>query len=215
MEAGTYFLPANEESTEIIIKNSHFISYCAHAASVEEARVYIAKIKKLHPAANHHVPAFIIGHGPSTISHCSDNGEPSGTAGKPTLVVLEGSGLGDVVLVTVRYFGGTKLGTGGLVKAYTESAQEVLSQIKKAIKIPTYSVLVEIPYSMLEQVRRLIPGYKGIIEGEDFTENVMITCTFPISDYESFTTGLTELSSGAIEPIIVETNPDAIFPVIE
>ena len=213
MDLGSYYLPAGEQSTEIIIKNSHFISYCAPVYSVEEAREYINKIKKLHPTASHHVPAFIIGYGPSTISHCSDNGEPSGTAGKPTLVVLQGSGLGDVVLVTVRYFGGTKLGTGGLGKAYTESAQEVLSLIKRAIKIPTHTILIEIPYSLLEQVRRLIPMHKGIIEGEDFTENVMLTCTFPVSAYEEFAMALLELSSGSIEPIIAETNPDAIFPV--
>jgi uncharacterized YigZ family protein len=213
MNAGTYYLPAGEESTEIIIKNSHFISYCAPAPSVEEAREYINKIKKLHPAAAHHVPAFIIGQGPSTTSHCSDNGEPSGTAGKPTLVVLEGSGLGDVVLVTVRYFGGTKLGTGGLVKAYTESAQEVLGKVKRAIKIPTHTVLLEIPYSLLEQVRRIIPVHKGIIDSEDFTENVMLTCTFPVSAYDDFVNAITELSSGKIEPIIAETNQDTIFPV--
>jgi uncharacterized YigZ family protein len=215
MEPGTYYLPANEASTEIIIKNSHFLSYCAYAATVDDAREYIAKIKKMHPAANHHVPAFIIGHGTSTISHCSDNGEPPGTAGKPTLVVLEGSGLGDVVLVTVRYFGGTKLGTGGLVKAYTQSAQEVLSQINKAIKIPTHTLLIEIPYSMLEQVRRLVTVHQGIMESEDFTENVMITCIFPVSVYEDFVSGLTELSSGTISPIIAETNPNAIFRVTD
>ena len=213
MDSGTYYLPADEESTEIIIKNSHFISYCAPVASVDEARDYINKIKKLHPTASHHVPAFIIGHGPSTISHCSDNGEPSGTAGKPTLVVLQGSKLGDVVLVTVRYFGGTKLGTGGLVKAYTESAQEVLGKIKRAIKIPTHTLLIEIPYALLEQVRRLIPVHQGMIDGEDFTENVMLTCTFPVSAYEDFASALLELSSGTIQPVIIETNPDAIFPI--
>ena len=213
MDSGTYYLPAGEESTEIIIKNSHFISYCAPVYNVDEAREYISKIKKLHPMASHHVPAFIIGHGPSTISHCSDNGEPSGTAGKPTLVVLQGSELGDVVLVTVRYFGGTKLGTGGLVKAYTESAQEVLAKIKRAIKIPTHTLLIEIPYNLLEQVRRLMPVHQGIIESEDFTETVMLTCTFPVSEYDGFAAALLELSSGKIEPIIAETNPDAIFPI--
>ncbi|MBI9048358.1 MAG: YigZ family protein [Anaerolineaceae bacterium] len=215
MNEGSYYLPADKVSSEIIIKNSRFLSYCTHAATVEHARDFISEIKKNHPGAAHHVPAFVIGHGPSTISHCSDNGEPSGTAGKPTLVVLQGSALGDVVLVTVRYFGGIKLGTGGLVKAYTESAQEVLKLVRRAIKIPTHNILIEIPYTFLEPIRRLIPVHQGIIDDEEYSEIVVLSCTFPVDTYEDFAVGLTELSSGTIEPVIVSTNADSIFPVID
>ncbi len=213
MSGDSYHLPAAEVSVEINIKNSRFISSCAPVSTVEEAKEYINKIKHDHPGASHHVPAYIIGHGASTISHCSDNGEPSGTAGKPTLAVLQGSGMGDVILVTVRYFGGTKLGTGGLVRAYTESAQEVLSRVKRAIKIPTYTITVALPYSLLELVRRLVDQTKGKIEKEEFSESVLLTCTFPIPAYAPFVVQLSELSNGRIEPLIVETNPDSIFPV--
>lgn len=213
MSGESYYLPAAEVSVEIIIKNSHFISSCAPVSSVEEAKDYINKIKHAHPAASHHVPAYIIGHGSSTNSHCSDNGEPSGTAGKPTLAVLQGSGLGDVILVTVRYFGGTKLGTGGLVRAYTESAQEVLKLVRRAIKIATYTILVELPYPLLELGRRLVDQTQGKIEKEEFSDSVLLTCTFPISAYEAFVAQLRELSNGRIEPLIVETNPDTIYPV--
>jgi len=199
--------------TEILIKNSRFISYCAPVSTVEQAKAYLAGVKKAHPSASHHVPAYIIGHGTSTLSHCSDNGEPSGTAGKPTLAVLQGSGLGDAILVTVRYFGGTKLGTGGLVRAYTDSAQEVLRAVRRAVKIATYSVLVEISYNLLELVRRLVVQTQGKIEKEDFSETVILTCTFPVAVYETFCMLLCELSNGQVEPVIVETNLDTLYPL--
>lgn len=208
-----FLLPLAEVSTEITIKNSRFISICTPAASVEEARAFIQRVKQDHPGANHHVPAFIIGHGASTITHSSDNGEPSGTAGKPTLAVLQGSGLGDVALVTVRYFGGIKLGTGGLVRAYTESAQVVLEQVQIGQKIATHQILVEIPYSLLELTRRLIQATDGILNEEAFSDQVLLTCTFPVEGLPAFQDGMRELSHGQIAPIIIETNPNSIFPL--
>jgi uncharacterized YigZ family protein len=213
MPGESYFLPAGEVSVEIIIKNSHFISFCAPVSSVDKAKEYIEKIKQAHPAASHHVPAYIIGHGSSTISHCSDNGEPAGTAGKPTLAVLQGSEMGDIILVTVRYFGGTKLGTGGLVRAYTESAQAVLKLVTRAIKLATHTILVELPYPLLELGRRLVGHCQGKIEKEEFSDSVLLTCVFPVSAYDAFVNQLRELSNGQIEPLIVETNPNTIFPI--
>jgi uncharacterized YigZ family protein len=213
MSEAKHFLPAAEVTCEIRIKNSRFISTCAPVFSVEEAKSWIQKIKMEHPSASHHVPAFIIGHGSSVISHCSDNGEPSGTAGKPTLAVLQGSGLGDALLITVRYFGGIKLGTGGLVRAYTESAQEVLKLVRRAEKIAVHTLMIEIPYALLEQTRRLIMQCGGIISDEAFQTDVLITCVFPVSLYDDFQTRMMELSNGQIIPVLMHTNPDAIFPV--
>ena len=114
-------IPASEHHTEIVVVNSRFITTIAPVFSVEEARDFIAKIRALNPNATHNVPAFIVGHGVSVIEHCSDDGEPQGTAGRPALAVLKGSGLGDAAVVVTRYFGGTKLGSGGLVRAYTDA----------------------------------------------------------------------------------------------
>ena len=97
--------------------NSRFIATLAPVFSPEEARTFIAHIKKEFADASHNVPAYIIGGGNTVTEFCSDDGEPSGTSGKPALAVLRGSGLGDVAVVITRYFGGTLLGTGGLVKA--------------------------------------------------------------------------------------------------
>ncbi len=109
------------------MSNSRFIAHLAPAASVEEAKAFIDQIRAEYADATHNVPAYVIGYGASVTAHCNDDGEPAGTAGRPILAVLQGSGLGDVVLVVTRYFGGTKLGTGGLVRAYTEAAQAVLA----------------------------------------------------------------------------------------
>ena len=90
-------IPLEAVETEITVVNSRFIANLAPASSVEDARGFISEIKKRHPDASHHVPAFVIGHGKSIIAHCSDDGEPSGTAGRPALAVLQGSGLGNVM----------------------------------------------------------------------------------------------------------------------
>src|SRR6186997_3012409 len=112
------FIPAGPAGAEIRAGNSRFIATAGLAASVAAARASIAAARAEMPDASHHVYAYVIGHGATTTLGMSDDGEPSGTAGRPALAVLRGSGLGDVVLVITRYFGGTLLGTGGLVHAY-------------------------------------------------------------------------------------------------
>ncbi|MCJ7623278.1 MAG: YigZ family protein [Anaerolineaceae bacterium] len=140
-----YLIPAEEIESQIEIKKSRFIVCIAPAFSVDEARRFISDVKKKHPNANHHVSSYIIGHGNSEIAHCTDDGEPSGTAGRPALAVLQGSGLGDVVAVIVRYFGGIKLGTGGLVRAYSGAVKQGLSVLPRGMKVPTYQVMMGLP----------------------------------------------------------------------
>ena len=135
-------VPAQEIRREMIVANSRFISTLAYAPDVEAARAFIARIHKEFPDASHHVPSFIIGHGASKGTHCSDAGEPAGSAGRPALAVLQGSNLGDVVIVIARYFGGTKLGIGGLVRAYGDAVRIVLKDLPLANKIQASSVSV-------------------------------------------------------------------------
>ena len=99
------------------------------------------------------MPAFLIGFGNSVTAHCNDDGEPSGTAGRPILAVLQGSGLGDIAVVVTRYFGGTKLGTGGLVRAYSDATKAVLAILPRAEKVPTTQCMLALPYNLLERVR--------------------------------------------------------------
>ena len=124
-----YSIPLHEIRREHVVINSKFITTLAPVFSAEEARTFIARIKTEFADASHNVPAYIIGGGNTVLEFCSDDGEPAGTAGKPALAVLRGSGLGDAAVVITRYFGGTLLGTGGLVKAYTESTQLVVNAV--------------------------------------------------------------------------------------
>src|SRR5215213_4658235 len=146
----TYSVPLTEIRREHIVLHSRFIATLAPVLNSDEARAFIARLKKEFADASHNVPAYIIGGGNTVTEYFSDDGEPSGTAGKPALAVLRGSGLGDVAVVVTRYFGGTLLGTGGLVKAYTESTQMVTNAVERGQRIPVYVAMVAIPYSLLE-----------------------------------------------------------------
>lgn len=206
-------IPASETRVEIRVINSRFIATIAPAFSVEEARVFIARIKAEFPDASHHVPAFVIGHGHSTIAHCHDDGEPSGTAGRPMLAVLQGSGLGDAVVVVTRYFGGTKLGTSGLVRAYSDAVREVLAALPRAEKVATVTAMAEIPYPLLERMRQLVEASDGLILEESFAAEITLTVRFRAERYQAFSDALRELSHGAIEALIVETDEATIMPI--
>jgi uncharacterized YigZ family protein len=208
-----YPIPAAEARTEIIVINSRFISSAAPAFTVEAARDFITRVKAEFPDASHHVPAFLIGSGASVTAHCTDAGEPSGTAGRPALAVLQGSGLGDVVVVVTRYFGGTKLGTGGLVRAYTDAVKEVLKVLPRAEKIPTHTLMVVSPYPFYEQIRLLVHAHQGQILDTTFEVDVTLVLRFAVERFQPFKADLTELTRGAVDAVIIETNQDTIMPL--
>lgn len=200
-----YPIPAAETRVEIAVKNSRFIATAAPVFSVDEAKAFISRIKTEFSDASHNVPAFLVGFGAAVTAHCSDDGEPSGTAGRPLLSVLQGSGLGDVALVVTRYFGGTKLGTGGLVRAYTDAAKTVLDALPRAEKVPTHTVLAAVPYPLLERVRLLMAQYHGRVLEEQFGADITITAQFAVARFPGFQDALRELSHGALAAEIVET----------
>jgi uncharacterized YigZ family protein len=199
-----YPIPARETRAEIIVLNSRFIASAAPAFSVEEARDFIARIRAEMPDASHHVPAFLIGSGASVTAHCSDAGEPSGTAGRPALAVLQGSGLGDIVVVVTRYFGGAKLGTGGLVRAYTDSVKAVLEILPRAVKIPTHTVMLACAYPLYERIRLLAIEHHGQILDETFAADVTLTIRFAVERFDSFQAGLLEMTRGSLKAEIIE-----------
>jgi uncharacterized YigZ family protein len=206
-------IPAGETRVEIKVMNSRFIATMAPVFSVDEAKAFIVRIKAEFADASHNVPAYLIGHGNSVVAHCQDDGEPAGTAGKPALAVLRGSGMGDVAVVVTRYFGGTKLGTGGLVRAYGDSVREVLEITPRAAKVATHSVMVALPYPLFEQARRLVEAHHGQILDEDFGADVMLTARFAVEHLPAFQDALRELSNGTLEAEIVETNQATIMPL--
>lgn len=206
-------IPARRIETEITVKNSRFIINAAPAFSTEQAQDYIRHINDQYPDASHHVPVYLIGHGSSTVAHCSDDGEPSGTAGRPALAVLKGSGLGDVVVVITRYFGGTKLGTGGLVRAYSDSMRRALEVLPRALKVATTTLMFIIPYSLFERTQILINGLNGLCIEENFAADVTLTVRLPNDHLESFKQRMTELTQGQIEFITIGTRDNTIMPL--
>jgi uncharacterized YigZ family protein len=201
----TYPIPGRQTRVEMEVEKSRFIATIAPAFSVEEARQFIQKIKIEYSDASHNVPVFVIGHGASVTAHSHDDGEPSGTAGRPALAVLQGSGLGDAVVVVTRYFGGIKLGTGGLVRAYGDAVRAVLEAAPRAFRMPVQVVMLELPYSLFERVRILVQDHRGEIAAQDFGTDVTLTVEFPQGHLETFQDALDELSHGSIKAEFIET----------
>lgn len=206
-------IPAEKTRAEIMVVNSRFIATASPAFSVEEAREFIHSMRQEFQDASHNVPAFLIGHGNSVMAHCTDDGEPSGTAGRPVLAVLSGSGLGDVVLVVTRYFGGTKLGTGGLVRAYTDATKAVLSILPLAKKVPTNLVMAVVAYPLYERAKSLIDHSDAQLVDQDFGADVTLTFRILAGSFAVLRDALAELSNGKTVPEIIETNSDTIMPV--
>jgi len=201
-----YPVPAKKVRSEVVIGGSRFIVTLAPAFSVDMARDFIGRVRKEFGDATHNVPAFLIGSGNSITAHASDDGEPSGTAGRPALSVLRGSGLGDVVVVVTRYFGGTKLGTGGLVKAYTQAVNAVVSIVPRAQKVMAHSVRIAVPYPLFERVQLLVKSLDGEVLDEDFAAEVTMTLRLQVEKFERLENRLQELSAGKIAVQIIETS---------
>lgn len=145
-----YELPAAGEifTNEFEIKRSRFITWIARAQSDDEARDLIALARETYPDARHHCSAYVVHvDGSTPIERSSDDGEPSGTAGKPMLDALKGSGMLDAVAIVIRYFGGIKLGAGGLVGAYSDSVVEALPHVKRVRRAMKELVTVDLPHA--------------------------------------------------------------------
>jgi uncharacterized YigZ family protein len=205
MTSTSYLVPLNEIRQELTVVNSRFIATLAPVPTIDAARAFLARIKKEFADASHNVPAYIIGGGNTVTEYFSDDGEPSGTAGRPALTVLRGSGLGDVALVVTRYFGGTLLGTGGLVKAYTESTQLVVNAVERGRRVPVHVAMAAIPYNLLERVRLLVTKNRGEVLGEDYAADITMTLQFPVEAFERFQSELRELSAGKLQAEVIES----------
>ena len=207
-----YPVPAREIRAESMVVNSRFIATLAPVFSVEEAKAFIARLRAEFADASHNVPAYLVGHGDSVIAHCSDAGEPPGTAGRPMLEVLRGSGLGDVAVVVTRYFGGTLLGTGGLVRAYSDAVRQVVQAAPRAHKVLTHTVMAGFPYRYLERVRLLVTAHHGQVLDEEFAAEITLTARIGVEHFAGFQEALRELSSGAFQAEIIETG-EVLIPM--
>jgi len=201
-----YLIPLDEIRREHVVVNSRFIATLAPVFSTDEARAFISRIKNEFADASHNVPAYIIGGGNTLTEYFSDDGEPSGTSGRPALTVLRGSGMGDIAVVVTRYFGGTLLGTGGLVKAYTESTQLVVNAVGRGRRVPVHVAMAAIPYNLLERVRLMTARNQGEILGEDYAADITVTLQFPVESFEGFQNELRELSAGRLQAEVIESS---------
>lgn len=206
-------IPARRVETELIDRNSRFITNAAPAFSVTQAQEFIAWIKDKYPDATHHVPVYLIGHGSATIAHCSDDGEPSGTAGRPALAVLQGSELGDIAVVITRYYGGTKLGTGGLVRAYSDSMRMVLDALPLAKKVATTTLMFVVPYALFESTKLMVSNHDGVMVDQIFGADVTLTVRLINKHLHSFKERMVTLTKGAVEFITIEERENTIMPL--
>jgi uncharacterized YigZ family protein len=198
-----YLIPTQTHRVTTTVSNSRFITTIGHVTAVDEAKAFLAGVRAEMPDANHHVYAFRVGFGNSVIEGMSDDGEPSGTSGPPVLAVLRGSGIGDVIVVVTRYFGGTLLGTGGLVRAYGDGAREGLATLPTERKIKKNILGIELPYHYFEQVKRLIAHHDGVIGEESFAADVTILASFPVDRVAEFSAELIELTAGSVQPLVM------------
>lgn len=195
-----YRVPKHPVRVETRVSNSRFITSIARADTAREARAFIQRVRQEMPDASHHVYAFKVGFGASVTEGLSDDGEPSGTAGPPTMAVVRGSDVGDVVLVTTRYFGGTKLGTGGLVAAYTRSAQAGFEALETEEKVTRLEFTLTVPYPLLEPMRRLLDAHQGVVEDEQFGAEICFRYTIPEEEVDRLADDIGDLTAGKIRP---------------
>lgn len=198
-------------SGEIVEKKSRFIAHVSEAESVEEAQEFIEAVKKRYWDARHNCSAFSIGE-KNPVTRCSDDGEPGGTAGKPILEVIEGSGIHNIVIVVTRYFGGTLLGTGGLVRAYTDAAKAGIENSVIIEKIPGVRMKLVTDYTDLGKIQYILAQNEVTVEHTDYTDKVEIQALFSQDQKAFLIKTLTEGTGGRLK---MEEGDEVYFAVIE
>ena len=183
-----------ETTAELVEKKSRFIATVRPVSNEEEASAFIEEMKKKYYDARHNCSAFVIGES-AQLTRSSDDGEPSGTAGRPMLEVLLGSGIRDVAAVVTRYFGGTLLGTGGLVRAYSGAVKAALEAGEVREQRFGVRLRIRTDYNSVGKIQYILAGKNIGIEDSKYTENVEMTAIVPIEEYDRLCTELTEATS--------------------
>ncbi|MBQ4480768.1 MAG: YigZ family protein [Victivallales bacterium] len=183
----------------LVVKNSRFYAELLGAESSEAARTLLGTQRTKYPDASHVIHAMVVGPTGGVLG-CSDDGEPAGTAGRPVLEVLKGSGITNVLLTVTRWFGGTKLGTGGLVKAYGDAAKGVLATAVSREIIPMTHFAFTLPYPLIESGKRLLREFGFVIQAEDYLAGGdALEGEIPSEHAEALTRRLADISRGQID----------------
>lgn len=204
LNVDSYPIPAETVRVERRFVNSRFIGSAAHTPTVAGARDFIAQMRAEIPEATHHVYAYLVGYGASVTAGMSDAGEPSGTAGRPALAVLRGSGLGDVTVVITRFFGGTLLGTGGLVKAYGETTRAVLEALPRTQRIERRTLLIELAYSSYALAHKVLESHQAAFVDETFANDVTLMVELPVNQVEACMHELATVTAGQADIQLVQ-----------
>ena len=196
-----YPVPAAELRHEIEILRSRFLATLAPAATVDDAKAHVARLTEEFSGATHNCWAYLVGPPGSTAQvGMSDDGEPHGTAGKPMLNALIHSGLGDVSVVVTRWYGGTKLGKGGLVRAYGGAVVEALERVSRVDKISWQHAEVVLAYGDVEGLERMYPGHEAEVLDTIYSDRVTHQLRLPASGWDAFVAAVLDATSGRAEP---------------
>jgi Uncharacterized conserved protein len=197
-----YLVPAGNGEALLVEKRSKFTARVWPVADEAEALLHISQTKETYWDATHNVYAYIIKDGPTRFS---DDGEPHGTSGMPTLNVFKNNEIFNVCCVVTRYYGGVLLGAGGLVRAYSSAAKMALDAAGKCLMRLWDVVLLACPYPLFEQMKLLVQSASGVVQSAEYGVDIMIEAMLPIDETQSFLAGVQELSSGQVEPEVIDT----------
>ena len=200
-----YFVLSSADEYNEEIKKSRFITYLAPTQGRSAAEQFIRSIKALHPDARHHCWGFVAGRPDDGQSYgFSDDGEPSGTAGKPILNSLLGSGIGELTAVVVRYYGGVKLGTGGLVRAYAGGVQQLLKRAIKNEKFVYTELSLICDYHYIATIEKLIASHNGNIITADYAVQVLMRVAVDARQVNAFISAVTNNTNGHVDASVVD-----------
>ena len=192
-------VPLERAEAEIVVKKSRFIAIAIPTESMEDVKEAVLSVRKEHPDATHNCWAFQAGPAGSTaFAGCSDDGEPKGTAGRPMLTVLLHCGVGEIAAVVTRYFGGTLLGTGGLVHAYQGMVKKGLETLPVTERIETARIFVEMEHRFYEHAVSVIGRCQGTILERNFAADVSLLVETAQTQAEKLMSALGEISAGRI-----------------
>ena len=205
-----YPIPASRFRCAIEVERSRFIATVAPVASEAEAQAFVAALKAEFPNANHNCWAYLVGPpGSSDRIGLSDDGEPHGVAGRPMLTALQHSGLGDTAVVVTRYFGGIKLGKGGMVKTYTAAAQAAFEQLPRGWRIAWSELRARLDYALLAPLERRLADFEAEIRTTAYAEQVELLLRLPEERMREFDRMFADLTAGRGTLVPVGDNAQA------
>lgn len=200
LPAGSYHAPTASAEAEVREKASRFLAFVAPAENTTQAQAFLAQLRRRFPDATHHCWAWRLG--PGGTERSSDDGEPAGTAGAPMLQMLRGANLSDVVAVVVRWFGGTKLGKGGLVRAYGAAVREALMNLPTLDRVPIVRLRLELPYERLGAVKRWLDPPRVELDEERYGETVELVLRVWVAERAALEEKLADL--GPMSCVVVD-----------